>query len=69
MNRLNDIVEIMGGQLSYSLWNGEHSYTVSFSKYSFTASSKMDYVALRRVEDNLSEVFPIHYQNAINQIK
>lgn len=69
MKRLSDIVELMGGSLSYDLWNGEHIYTVTFKKYSFNAKSKKESLALKNVESNLHEVFPIQYQNAINQLK
>ena len=69
MKRLTAIVELMGGQISYELWNGEHIYTVVFGKTTFSSKSTRDNVAQKNIESMLSETFPTHYSNAVNQLK
>ena len=69
MKRLTAIVELMGGQLSYSDENGEHEYVAVFTKNTFKAKSTRDNVAQKNIESMLSETFPTHYSNAVNQLK
>jgi len=69
MKRLTTIVELMGGKLEYEYWNKAHIYTIRFTKYTFIASAMNDALAQGSIYQNLEEVFPMYYKNAVNQLK